>query len=548
MRKLLLAVINITLICSLFGYNVHAQDITDVSDTQEVTESAETTQAENETEEEIESVSKYDEKKGIASIRLMFCADSGAKDIIKTGYAFFVGNEESIYLISSCDTVLLTDKEKKNVAKDHGIEKDKVNTVIEMVLKDDVIVQLSVVNSSEGMDFAILQPATKISSCTMLRLCEDATNTKIGDVVRTYNADMQSVDCTIEDWSEIDNAHFYRYSAPEKVSKGMPLINADGEVVGITSSANKGNEDESYAIQIDEVIDVLSVLGIKYNADIVVNTDILSGAMALYEELEEKKYTAESWKACKESYDNAVALIEKVNNNEVNSYTQDEIKAAALDLNEKMDNLEEAGISAKTMIVIAILEAVFSFIIIITLIILLIVKTKKYKKLLKEEQNRAIMAREALKITGRVTPGVVANNTNTPVNRSLSEAGNSIEDNSETSVLGADMLYKGNTQQQQQIDFPTVLRYKTGESFVIKQNSFVIGTAAEAVDYCVLYNTSISRKHACILRFADGYYIQDLETTNGTFVNDMRVMPGRYVKLEPGYIIKLAEEVFEFKG
>ena len=31
---------------------------------------------------------KYDETKGVVTIRLMFCTDTGARDIIKTGTAF----------------------------------------------------------------------------------------------------------------------------------------------------------------------------------------------------------------------------------------------------------------------------------------------------------------------------------------------------------------------------------------------------------------------------------------------------------------------------
>lgn len=50
------------------------------------------------------------------------------------------------------------------------------------------------------------------------------------------------------------------------------------------------------------------------------------------------------------------------------------------------------------------------------------------------------------------------------------------------------------------------------------------------------------------MKFEDGYYIQDLDTTNGTYVNDIRVMPERYMKLDPGNIIRLAEEEFEYKG
>ena len=83
---------------------------------------------------------------------------------------------------------------------------------------------------------------------------------------------------------------------------------------------------------------------------------------------------------------------------------------------------------------------------------------------------------------------------------------------------------------------------------MVNQNSYIIGSAADSVDYCITRSYSISRKHACIMKFEDGYYIQDLDTTNGTYVNDIRVMPGRYMKLDPGNIIRLAEEEFEYKG
>lgn len=63
--------------------------------------------------------------------------------------------------------MILNEEEKNAVAATHGVTPDKVNTVIEPVLKNDVIVELSIVNSSEGLNFAILQPSTKIVSGMM---------------------------------------------------------------------------------------------------------------------------------------------------------------------------------------------------------------------------------------------------------------------------------------------------------------------------------------------------------------------------------------------
>lgn len=544
-KTLLILFINAMLVCSSININVSAAEASEETTTEAAT-------TEQKASNDPETIKQYDEKDGVASIRLMYSADSGAKDIIKTGYAFFIGGNdenEHVYMISCCDTVILTDKEKKKVASSHGVEVNEVKTVIELVLKDDVIVELSVVNSSEGMNFAILQPSTQLSSCTSVRLCSDTSKTKKGDKVRSYDTQLQEVTCQIEDWSEIDNAHYYRYSADKEIEKGMPLFNSDGEVIAIASETNKGKANEYYALQIDEVIDVLDVLGVKYNPEIVVDVTNAETIVSEYEALEKSKYTEETWKECEAAYDVLVSIMNDVANNNVTSYTQNELEAASQDLKNKIDNLKKAEIPVKTVIIIASIVCGVLLIVIIVLIILLIVKTKKYKKMLKEEENRSIMAKEALKLSGRITPGYVQNNSNAPINRSLSEAGNFQMDAGETSVLGADPAYQSGYLGGYGVPvYPTVVRFKTGESFTIRQNSFVIGTAADTVDYCVLYNNSISRKHACIMKFEDGYYIQDLETTNGTFVNGVRVMPGRYTKLEPGCIIKLAEEEFEFKG
>lgn len=550
MKKILLTIVNLLLICVLFGFSVCAEETT--SDVEPSSE--EQTTAVETTEQVIEQpqvIEKYDEKKGIASIRLMYVADTGARDIIKTGYAFFIGDEENIYLISCCDTVILTDKEKKAVADSHSVTADKVKTVIELVLKNDVIVELSVVNSSEDMDFAILQPISKLSACTTIRLCSENNATKKGDVAHAYDADMQEMECTIDDWTEINNAHYYMYHSDYAVTKGLPLMNNDGEVIAIASDTNKGNPDEFYALQIDEVTEVLDVLGISYNPEIVVDTTALDEQVAEFLKLEKKKYTKESWEKLEIAYNNAKDLLKSVEDGEVTSYTQDEVNDLAVDLADRIVHLEKAGITVKTMIIISIIEGAVLLIVIIILSVLLIVKTKKYKKLLKEEENQTVMAKEALKLSGRVTPGFIPNSTNMPVNRSLNDAGNSqqmMDVSPETSVLGVGMNNQSGYLERKMPTYPTIIRYKTGESVVIKNNSFVIGSSADSVDYCVKYNSSISRKHACIMKFEDGYYIQDLDTTNGTYVNGIRVYPGRYTKLANGNVIKLAEEEFEFRG
>ena len=49
----------------------------------------------------------------------------------------------------------------------------------------------------------------------------------------------------------------------------------------------------------------------------------------------------------------------------------------------------------------------------------------------------------------------------------------------------------------------------------------------------VLKDVLASRHHAVIQKVKDDYFIEDLNSTNGTFVNTQPVPPGKYVRLHP---------------
>lgn len=50
-----------------------------------------------------------------------------------------------------------------------------------------------------------------------------------------------------------------------------------------------------------------------------------------------------------------------------------------------------------------------------------------------------------------------------------------------------------------------------------------------------------------IKQISGNYYIQDMETTNGTYVNGAYVAKGADVMLQSGDIILIADEEFEFR-
>lgn len=71
--------------------------------------------------------------------------------------------------------------------------------------------------------------------------------------------------------------------------------------------------------------------------------------------------------------------------------------------------------------------------------------------------------------------------------------------------------------------------------------SMVIGKKAGGADVVIPFGRMISRKHCRIIRKSDGYYIIDMGSTNGTYVNQERLVRGREYRIGRGDIIRLAD-------
>lgn len=57
----------------------------------------------------------------------------------------------------------------------------------------------------------------------------------------------------------------------------------------------------------------------------------------------------------------------------------------------------------------------------------------------------------------------------------------------------------------------------------------------------VLNNPLISRFHGVIQKIKEDFYIHDLESSNGTFVNGKRVPKGKYLKIKASDIIEIGK-------
>lgn len=80
---------------------------------------------------------------------------------------------------------------------------------------------------------------------------------------------------------------------------------------------------------------------------------------------------------------------------------------------------------------------------------------------------------------------------------------------------------------------------------VVTKNEFTIGKKAELVDGVVSFNRMISRSHCKVTKNGTQYFITDLQSANGTFVNHVRVQPNQPHPIKSGDIIRLANSDFQ---
>lgn len=87
---------------------------------------------------------------------------------------------------------------------------------------------------------------------------------------------------------------------------------------------------------------------------------------------------------------------------------------------------------------------------------------------------------------------------------------------------------------------------KTGEIIPLTKFPFYIGSAGEYVDY-VLMGEGVSRIHCCINKRMENYYLSDLNSTNGTFLNNKEVFPGKNELLSANDEIRIVSQDFYLK-
>ena len=75
-----------------------------------------------------------------------------------------------------------------------------------------------------------------------------------------------------------------------------------------------------------------------------------------------------------------------------------------------------------------------------------------------------------------------------------------------------------------------------GRRIDITKDNFLIGKERKKVDYCIGGDSSVSRIHAMIRIIQGGFYIEDQDSTNYTFVNNNQIPAYKAVYIQDGSI------------
>jgi len=79
---------------------------------------------------------------------------------------------------------------------------------------------------------------------------------------------------------------------------------------------------------------------------------------------------------------------------------------------------------------------------------------------------------------------------------------------------------------------------------IISKTEFLIGKKGDQVDGSIQFNKAISRVHCKITCVDNKYYITDMGSANGTYVNGLKVAAGKQIPITVGDRIKLANSEF----
>ncbi len=579
-RLLLMIFIFLIFICVAIKYDVYASEVNDSGDSE---------------------IPQYNASGSVVQVVILYQDENANYHIIQSGSGILL--DENTVITNRHLTVL---SEENKVAAGTYLSEQLGQTISFVPTEDGngetatyqvaVVIEADIYNmatssfSSADWDVATLTLASPMSKeCAVLGDSDQIESGKLVSVMGfpdstcTEPKSFQLGDLMVSEGVCVDytGGSINHTAVMQRGNTGGALVDEYGRVVGIATYS--GNEEEIYsALPINQVKAYLDRDGVAYredltdydaaveastdtsaeNVNVTIKTDLyrtLQEARMICEEGNDGIYTDDSFRELQVEYDVANKIYE---DNQAEQKTIDEETER---LREAIDGLEKIKDVNIILIIIIILSSMVAISLITILIIIAVRKNKKKRKEKEEQEKIKILDRTSDRYEAEYAAGCQksvsamqnVHNLGLPgaqlyaqfdakANAKKMNTNDNYDTNIGTTVLQSG---QGTTVLNSLVKEPVnafLCRSLSGETVSIENDSFVIGKNSEDVDYIINDNTNISRKHAKIIRIYDNYYIEDLGSTNFTYVNGERVMPGDKQLLETNDVIYLADEEFVF--
>lgn len=431
----------------------------------------------------------YEARNGILQVNLSFADDRNESHVVQGGSGFLIGNEDGAeYLITNYHCLNATDELREKIAEEYALGEDEKNSLsfqIQVVVKRDIVVDATVVTGSEAMDFAVLRLSQMIYDRTPMVLNTDSDT--VMETSQVYTLGFP------EDIQEIQDISFYTKDDVSIMNGIVSKKTTVGGVLYIQHSAvvSEGNCGGPLLNEAGQVIGMnRNILedGYFYSVHISEITSVLDALGIPYIKSEKEEEAVQEVLAEESVIPDTGAM-------------------------------EEEDDSFHIILLIGGISILVLLVLVIVLLILVIRKGDK-KPAEKEEKEKTGGEKDTVR------------GAQIPIQAGSIGGG-------ETTVLNSDA--------SEDLITATLINSKSNEKILVNRMVFYLGKDGLKADYCVKNNPSVSRTHAVIKQTGGGFYLEDLQATNGTFHNGRKLQPSQSVRLSNGDRIRLANEEFIFQ-